>query len=201
MSSYRIEITLAPGINFAVVSESVDDLLTEYEQIKGNRDWLVEQIMSMVPATEAGEGVGALSAAIAETLDNDTSSEEADRQERDAYEREAEKPVERVDPWSGKTVTEPARRRSAARTEPSRGSSAGASTGTSSNIRRERDRFGNQWTGGLPEAPNCTGHNEPSARFKGKSRAGNEYTVYKCARGAPWSDDWKSKCNFSEFPD
>jgi hypothetical protein len=197
MASYRIEVALAPGINFAVVAESVDELLDEYEHIKGNREWLVEQVMAMVPATEAGEGVGALQAAIAGTL---VESEPVDEPGTDTPQNAPQNVVERVDPWSGKTVTEPARRRSAPRTEPSRAIPDGApSAASSSSVRRDTDRFGSQWTFGLPEAPDCE-HGERSAMVKGQSRAGKDYTAYKCARGGP-GGDWRTKCEFFKYPD
>lgn len=200
MPSYRIEVAVAPGVNFAVVAESVDELLTEYEGVKGNREWLVEQIMSMVPATEAGEGVGALQAAIAGVV-NDPGTMSADGDPEGYGDPDgSESVVERVDPWSGDVVREPARKRPAARTAPSRTTSPGAPTAaSSSSVRRDTDRFGNEWTYGLPEAPDCD-HGEKAAMVKGRSRAGKDYTAYKCSRGGP-GGDWRTKCEFFKYPD
>lgn len=64
---------------------------------------------------------------------------------------------------------------------------------------RERDKFGRTWEIGLADAPECFCA-EPAARVHAKSQKGNWYTVWKCAKGSP-SGDWRSRCEFSEFPE
>jgi hypothetical protein len=60
-----------------------------------------------------------------------------------------------------------------------------------------KDKFGGEYTLGLPEAPGCD-CGEPAARLKTKSKAGKFYTVWRCAKAA--GSDWRDKCAFSEFP-
>jgi hypothetical protein len=62
-----------------------------------------------------------------------------------------------------------------------------------------RDKFKREFTVGLPDAPDCD-CGEPAARVKAKSKVGKWYTTFKCAKSAP-GGDWRSKCDFSEFPD
>lgn len=191
---YEVHVTLAPGLVLGVGADDVDGLVEQYEFLGGDKSWLVDKMREMVPASERGEGVGALSAIIhaEEVIDSEP--------EEDVAPSGSQATRKVVDPWSDEEVEEPVRRRSAGRTEPSRAKPHPASTPQSTaNVHTAEDRFGNKWTTGLPEAPNCDGHDEPAARFKGRSKSGNEYTVFKCARGAP-GGDWRSKCDFSEFP-
>ena len=60
-----------------------------------------------------------------------------------------------------------------------------------------KDKFGGEYTLGLPEAPDCD-CGELAARLKTKSKAGKFYTVWRCGKAA--GNEWRDKCAFSEFP-
>jgi len=198
VAGYSITIALVPGAELTVTGADTEELMEQYELMGGSGAWLVEKMKEMVPATENGEGVGALTAAINAALDSPAMVEN-DESALDG----PETGQERVDPWSGEKVREPARRRSAARTEPSRTSSAHPAsrpqrnTGDHGPVERT-DRFGGRWVLGLPDAPLCD-HQEPAALHTWEKRAGGKATAFKCAKGAP-DGDWKNKCEFFEFP-
>lgn len=195
MAGFRISVALAPGADFAIVGETLDELMEQYQFAGGDPAWLHQKVKEMIPLTEQGEGVGALSAMISAELATHDMSEP----QEDTPSGGSQTATRRVDPWSGDPVPESAPRRSVARTEPSRGSSGSGSGGSAPDVRMDTDKWGNRWTFNLPEAPDCE-HGEKAARFQGTSQRGNKYTVYKCARGGP-GGDWQSKCGFSKFPD
>jgi hypothetical protein len=193
MAGFRIAIEIAPGAAVAFIADTIPELKDVYEQAGGDPDWLVTTMREMIPATERGEGVGALSAALVGTLQNEAASQADNETGPD----EPQETRRRVDPWSDEPVDEPVQRRSAARSGPSRASSDGSSRG---GVTKTQDKWGNTWTLGIPEAPLCDGHHEPSARVNGMSRQNKPYTAFKCARGAP-GGDWRTKCEFFQFPD
>lgn len=195
MAQYGFSVALAPGIKFNLTADTVDELLTEYEQVKGNGSWLTEQIMSMIPATEQGEGVGALSEALVGTVQAELASPS-----EDVPADEPETASERVDPWSGEKVRETPRNRSASRSAPSRATSrhpASTPASTNSPVEVLQDRWGGKWTIGLPEAPNCD-HGQPAALKDWTSRSGKRTKAYKCANGAP-GGDFNDQCEFFDY--
>jgi hypothetical protein len=59
------------------------------------------------------------------------------------------------------------------------------------------DKFGREFTTGLPEAPDCE-CGQPAARMKAKGRdSGKWYTKWVCAKAV--GSDYRDKCGYSEF--
>lgn len=194
MAQFSYTVTLAPGAELGVHAETTEELMEQYGFLGGDPAWLVSKMKEMVPATERGEGVGALQAVLGEVVD-DLGSDAGPAEES----RGSERTRTVRDPWSDKDVQEPDRRRSAARTEPSRGTSGAASGGSDGGPVEKIDRFGGKWVLGLPDAPNCD-HGQPAALKTWKARTGKLTTAFVCAKGAPDSQDWSDKCDFFEFP-
>lgn len=187
------------GFDFTVAENTIDDLLEQYGQMGGDPKWLLTQVQSIVPDLEISVDLHNSRRDEANAEADSEAKAEADSASSSAWDNDGpwsrRKPSgdkERRDPWDDAPVDEkPAVRRTA----PSRGNSEDTYTKT--------DSFGRQWTLGLPDAPTCD-CGEPAARMKGKAgpqsrNPGKPYTVFKCAKGAP-DGDWRSKCDFSEFP-
>lgn len=173
---YSLNWQLNDHVNFDIECETLDELLTQYEKAGGNPRKLLPQIRQ---AVKDGEAEGTTRARVADATPEKPAPKADDPWGDD---EPAQEPPE-DDPWADESEpSRPAQRRTEA---------ASPSTTT--------DRFGRVWTLGLPEAPNC--HcGIPAARLKAKSKSsGNKYTVWKCAKAQ--GQDWRDKCDFSEFPD
>jgi len=179
MPEYTVAINIG-GVQVGVVTASVNELTEQLALLEKNRERIAEQLGVQDSAPAA----------------------------EDMPQNEAETAPKRVDPWSGDPVPDDTPRRSAARSAPSRGTSGGGS-GSAQGTRQDTDRFGNRWTFGLPDAPDCDGLDkqgnfvhEPhkSARVNGTSQQGRKYTAFKCADGGP-GGDWRNKCDFFQYPD
>jgi hypothetical protein len=181
VAEYEIQVTLAPGVQFSIHSTTVSQLLDECKSLERNRDWIASEVAGLATAPSSQD--------YTTTAGQNMTLVDVD---------EPVKPQERIDPWSGQPVPEPVRKPSAARTEPSGGSSGAGRPAASGTPVKDTDRFGNLWTMGLPDAPSCE-HGEAAALVKGKSQKGKQYTAWKCARGAP-NGDWQTKCEFFEYP-
>jgi hypothetical protein len=107
--------------------------------------------------------------------------------------REAKAEVRRTaqgDPWGGEWPDTPPDDETppSGASGPPGGGSGGGRSGTVT------DNKGRAWSFGLPEAPDCQ-CGEPAVMVKGKTN-GKPWTQYRCAKDF---DDYKNKCNFSQF--
>lgn len=101
-----------------------------------------------------------------------------------------------ADPWADdEEAEEKPAAKPKARTKP-KPKPAPADDDEEPNIYKETDNFGNVYTMGLPEAPECL-CGDPAAKVRAKARSGKMYNAWRCAKGV--GDDWKSKCTYSEF--
>lgn len=189
--AYAIKFDLG-GIEFNIDAPTMDDLMEDYSSAGGDPKWFLAQVQDRLPMIE--QGVAANYA----TPASSASRSVAPADENWAVETTDEKPSkpQQTDPWDDAPVEDakPARKRTA----PSRPAAKAAGSDAELSALTETDRFGRQWTTGLPDAPDCD-CGEPAARLKAKSQAGKPYTVFKCAKGAP-GGDWREKCEYSEFP-
>jgi hypothetical protein len=187
--SFSVEVDLG-GIKFTATEDTVEALLAQYEQMKGDSGWLLRKVQETIPLAEAGQAVGAAS------NHPDLDAAEDAQGGIDAWAQDgpwnaagSTQSAQKVDPWDNTPVSDnkPAQTRSAPQRQ---------SSGQRASV--ETDRFGREFTLGLPDAPACN-CGDPAARVKGKSRQGKPYTMWKCAKEAP-DGDWRSKCDFAEFP-
>ena len=95
-----------------------------------------------------------------------------------------------ADPWGDSDTNTSGRQenRPEGRPEPSRGNSGRSASGV------VKDDKGRQWTFGAPGAPQCQ-CGEPAAQVKGFTN-GKPWTQWRCAKSY---DDWRNKCDFSQF--
>lgn len=216
--TYSIKLDLG-GLEFTVSSDTVDGLMEEYSQLEGDPTWFLSRVQEVVPLIQRGDYVQTVSHALGGTVVSDKVDEEAsgvndggawDRYIEDgpAQPSDGSGGRQHTDPWDDEPVeAKPAQRRSA----PSRGntntrpSRPEPDAKAADNVYTEKDKFGREWTIGLPDAPLCECPDpEPAARMKAKAgpnakNPGKPYTKWKCAKGAP-GGDWRSKCELDEFP-
>jgi hypothetical protein len=179
--TYSLEFDLG-GTRFAITHPDLNDLLEEYGRMGGDAASLRVQIKGAVNGTEHAPATQE-PARPAETKSSAWDDDGPWKSSEPSGARS------RKDPWDDAPVGD---RPSGARSAPSR------ATQPDGDVEQATDKFGRVWTTGLPDAPVCE-CGLPAARMKGKSQAGKPYTVFKCAKGAP-GGDWRSKCEFSEFP-
>lgn len=200
---YEVHVTLAPGLTLGVSADDVDGLVEQYEFMGGDKSWLVDKMREMVPASERGEGVGALSATIDRALqDGDPNVPEAG--EEDEAPRGSQTTRKVVDPWSDEEVQEPVRRRSAGRPEPSRGTSAHPASRPQRNTgddgpREVWDRYDNKYVIGLPDAPEDPNGHGKMVLKTWTNQGGKTFTAYKCPNLAP-GGNYSQKCDAHEWP-
>jgi hypothetical protein len=194
--NYRMRINLGI-LDFNVTTDTLDELLEQYEKMKGDPNWLLRTVQETVMRVESGQSAAVtahpdLDAAETASQDGDVDSW-GQGQDDSPWASETTQEPENTDPWDNTPVApaKPAARRSA----PPRGNSGGGGSGAHIST----DPWGNKWTTGLPGAPECDGHGLPAAKVKAKSQAGNDYEAWKCALGGPDSDDRSAKCDFFKF--
>jgi hypothetical protein len=131
-----------------------------------------------------------------------TKAIEAARAEAQAGEPVSDSEPEPEDPWKrGTPVTN---RRSAARTEPSRGSSPHPAsrpqrnTGDTGPVEKY-DKYGNKYVIGLPEAPEDPNGHGKMVLKTWTNKAGKTWTAYKCPNEAP-GGNYSQKCDAIDWP-
>jgi hypothetical protein len=191
--TFSVEVDLG-GIKFSATEDTVEALLKQYEQMKGDSGWLLRKVQETIPLAEAGQ------ATMVVTHHPDLDAAENTQGGIDAWAQDgpwnatgSTQSAQKVDPWDNTPVAD--NRPSQTRSAPQRQS---AQPSGGSGAQTETDRFGREWTTGLPDAPACK-HGDPAARLKAKSQKGKPYTVWACAKGAP-SGDYRNKCDFWEYP-
>lgn len=203
--NYRMRVNLGP-LDFNITTETLPDLLKQYSDMGGNSTELVDRIKATVArwesdGTDAAVSFGAPAGTdwLANPAADSRVTEPAPVVEDNSPWGNAAPSQDsgKVDPWTGTPVTDS---KPAARPSAPRGATPVATQGAATEV----DRWGNEWTTGLPDAPNCDGHNIPAARVKAKSgpnskTPGKLYTQWRCAEGAP-SGDYRNKCDFRQFP-
>jgi hypothetical protein len=98
------------------------------------------------------------------------------------------------DPWGEDTASDPN-----GRERPAQGRAQGAERPARGRGGTETtsDKFGREFTTGLPEAPDCE-CGQSAARMKAKGRdSGKWYTKWVCAKAV--GSDYRDKCGYSEF--
>ena len=167
----RLRVPLSSGGTFEIEEQGPRELLTTYEQVNGDGTWLADHLKASVAALERGEVILNPPAETEELVDDPAAETSAPAEDESA------------DPWGAKP-SKPASTTTPAREMP---------------YEQVTDRFGREWTMGLPDAPSCY-HGAPAARVKAKSQKGNWYTVWLCAKGAS-TTDFREKCEFKKYPD
>lgn len=191
--TFSVEVDLG-GIKFTATEDTVEALLAQYEQMKGDSGWLLKKVQETVPLAEAGKASTFVS------YNPDLDAAESAQDPQDAWAQDgpwnaagSTQSAQKVDPWDNTPVSD--NKLSQTRSAPQRQS--GPPSG-GAGVMTETDRFGREWTTGLPDAPACK-HGEPAARLKAESQKGKKYTVWACSKGAP-SGDYRNKCDFWEYP-
>jgi hypothetical protein len=176
--SFGVTVNIAPGVGLTLGGETLDAVLEQWQKAGGDPKFLLRQCRATVQAAEANAKVPTSSAVSAPSESASVSANE------DPWADDGGESTDGEDPWADDSYAAP-----------------GSSQRPAQNAADPKttiDKFKRQWTVGLPDAPNC-GCGIPAARVRGKSQStGKPYTMWKCAK-AP-TEQWSSKCNFSEFP-
>ena len=225
--TYRLSMAVDDNIQLEIEEPNFIDLLNLFEKMGGDKDWLVNTAKASVAASLHGEAARVITRSLGGNVKEDVQEQGASPAARsatgangrgstagsgqtaprsDPWASDQEYPGEASvardtltssrprndDPWGTEIPEESTEER---QQRPSQGRTRPAPAGAGNT---EKDKWGNEWTLGLTDAPECDCY-ETAARVKAKSKAGKWYTVFRCAKGGP-GGDWKSKCEFSEFP-
>lgn len=188
--TFSVEVDLG-GIKFTATEDTVEALLAQYEQMKGDSGWLLKKVQETVPLAEAGKASTFVS------YNPDLDAAESAQDPQDAWAQDgpwnaagSTQSAQKVDPWDNTPVSDnkPSQTRSAPQ-RPAQQPSQGAS--------RDVDKYGRVWTRGLPDAPLCN-CGLPTVRMDAKSgptskKPGTPYSKFRC-------DNPNNGCGYDEFP-
>lgn len=206
--SYELEIFVDENIALRLRHESFADLTAEFAKMGGDPDWLVNSVKSAVASSLHGEAVRVAVRSLGGSVISDEPAFVPEPAEEIApppsapasddpwgaptQGESASAPQSQGDPWGGGN-SQPAQ---SAPQQPTQNAAAPAQSSGSS-IEMSTDKFGREWTTGLPDAPTC-GCGDKAVRMKAKSKNGGKwYTKWKCAKGN--TSDYRNKCAYDEF--
>jgi hypothetical protein len=212
--TYRLSMNIDNNLHLEIEEPVFKDLISLFQRMGGDEKWLVNAARAAVARSLHGEAIGNLTRAGVHgtVIDeeeippsrNSSSGRKADTadpwsSDRNDYPGEASVARGALtgsgpadgDPWGQGTQDEPhERQRPAAGREQSRESGARRTKTTT-------DKFGREFTMGLPEAPDCD-CGIAAARMKAKGRdSGKWYSKWVCSKAV--GSDYRDKCDFSEF--
>jgi hypothetical protein len=202
-----LSYTLADGAALDVEADSWDELLEQYAKMGGRNAWLLDQIKSVVADVESNGGaaqatsiLGGAVIAQEEAASSAPSTPDARSAEPETAASGTPTALPSSDPWAASAPEEDAQwpgEASVAREAITKPQAAAAPTASSSaGLSKTTDKFGREFTMGLPDAPSCL-CGLPAARMKAKSQKGKWYTQWKCSKAN--GENWRQKCDFSEF--
>lgn len=184
--SFGLTVQIGDGAAFSVETDHLPELLEQYKKMGGSDSWLLGEVKRAVADAE--------SLPVSVALATETRTAEPEQAvaapASDPWADETPLPDEpSEDPWADPTPTDRGSSGAPAQSQPA--SADAVSTVT--------DKFGRQWTMGLPEAPTCD-CGVPAARLRAKAKgSGKTYVVWKCAKAQ--GSEWRDKCEYSVFPD
>jgi hypothetical protein len=168
------------SLDVTITEQTMPDALKTFARFGGDGGWLTEQIKAVTPILQEDPAAPVINEQTPAQVSGDDDWLPSDVKVED-------------DPWGADPAEEDPF------SEPSQSSAKPSPAAASTSAPHVTlDKFGREFTIGLPNAPSCTGHSEPAVKMKAKKKDGSgTYSKWLCARSA--GSQYKSKCDFSEW--
>lgn len=175
---------------FGIENDTLPGLLAEYAKIGGTAE-ITPALLKASLGAALERPVPVVAPVVAEVQAAKQAAQPADPWADEAP--PADEPPADDDPWGAPATPTQTAKPSSAPSSPAPGASSSASPDST------RDNLGRLWQLNLPEAPTCDCGLAAGKMHGVSQKTHKKYVVWKCPKAV--GDDWKSKCEFSEFPD